>query len=474
MRIEADYHRLDAETLCRALASGQLSSTHLVSHFLDRVRRFDNRLNCFVSLDEQRVLSEAKQRDAHREAGGRLGLLHGLPVSIKDVIDVEGMCTTAHSKILADCVATQDSDVVALLRQQGAVIFGKTATHEFAIGGPSFDLPWPPARNPWNTAHHPGGSSSGAGAGLAAGLFPAAIGTDTAGSVRNPATHCGVVGLKPAAGQISLRGVFPLSYSLDCVGPMATTVSGCARLFAALTANETYVSSPDIANASVSGMRIGALRRWHRDDFEAEPQMADAFEHAIAALSDAGGQVVEVDPGPLQDFAAAAFVIRMSEAYTIHRRWLAERPEDYGTASRNRISAGAYFSAADYIDALRHASLLRESWEKATSRVDAVLTLSSFDPSCAIDDMATFEANYGRQARAPINLIGYPALAVPCGFTCDGLPLGVQIVSRPGDETALMALGHAIEAASLSGRYPPGFGEETSNPANHKAIVPQP
>ena len=226
----SQLHWLTASEAARAFAAKTLSPVELMTALLERIGKLDSRVNAFIRLDAEAAMTMARNAEAEIAAGRIRGPLHGVPVGIKDIIDVAGLPTTSHSKILVDNIAAADAVVVGKLRQAGAIVMGKLSTHEFAIGGPSFDLPFPPARNPWNTDHHPGGSSSGSGAGLAAGFFPLALGTDTGGSVRNPASANGIVGLKPTYGLVSRRGVFPLSFTLDHVGPMTRTVADNALL----------------------------------------------------------------------------------------------------------------------------------------------------------------------------------------------------------------------------------------------------
>jgi len=226
----SDLHWMTAVEAARAIAARELSPVELMTALLERIGRLDPKLNVFIRLDRDAARDAAKAAEAEIVGGRVRGPLHGVPVGIKDIIDVAGLPTTCHSKILADNIAVADAVCVSRLRGAGAIVLGKLSTHEFAIGGPSFDLPWPPARNPWNPDHHPGGSSSGSGAGVAAGLFPMALGSDTGGSVRNPASACGIVGLKPTYGLVSRRGVFPLSFTLDHVGPLTRTVADNALM----------------------------------------------------------------------------------------------------------------------------------------------------------------------------------------------------------------------------------------------------
>ena len=223
-------HWLTAAEAAGAIRARRVSPVELTQALLDRIERLDPKLNVFIRLDGAAAMEAAKAAEAEIAAGRPRGPLHGVPVGVKDIIDVAGLPTTCHSKILMDNIAAADAVCVARLRGAGAIVLGKLSTHEFAIGGPSFDLPWPPARNPWNPDHHPGGSSSGSGAGIAAGLFPLALGSGTGGSVRNPASACGIVGLKPTYGLVSRRGVFPLSFTLDHVGPLTRSVADNALL----------------------------------------------------------------------------------------------------------------------------------------------------------------------------------------------------------------------------------------------------
>src|SRR5580704_7662588 len=234
----SELHWLTASDAARQFAARKLSPVELLNALLARIDRLDSKLHAFIRLDAEAAMAAARAAEAEMAAGRVRGPLHGVPVGIKDIIDVAGLPTTCHSKILVDNVAKADAAVIARLRQAGAIVVGKLSTHEFAIGGPSFDLPFPPARNPWNPGHHPGGSSSGSGAGVSAGFFPLALGTDTGGSVRNPASCCGIVGLKPTYGLVSRRGVFPLSFTLDHIGPMTRTVEDNALMLEAIAGHD--------------------------------------------------------------------------------------------------------------------------------------------------------------------------------------------------------------------------------------------
>src|SRR4029079_19290007 len=328
-------------------------------------------------------------------AGGSRGPLHGVPFALKDIIDFAGLPTTAPPKVLIDNVAASNAAVAARLVAAGGIMMGKLATHEFAIGGPSFDLPWPPAVNPWGGMRSPGGSSRGSGGALAAGMVPAALGTDTGGSVRNPASMCGITGMKPTYGRVSRRGVFPLSYSLDHVGPMTRTVRDNALLLQVLAGHDTQdpgsadVAVPDYSadlERSVKGLKIGLIRHFYTEDMQSHPEQTKAMEEAAEVLRGLGADVREIRLAPLEDYATCTRIIIRCEAFAIHRRWMAERPGDYGDLARQRILDGAAMSAADYIDAQRMRGRLTRQTLEAFVGIDAALTVSNMDPACRIDD----------------------------------------------------------------------------------------
>ena len=318
-----------------------------------------------------------------------------MPVGIKDIIDVAGLPTTCHSKILLDNVRTADAVVVSKLRQAGAVILGKLSTHEFALGGPSFDLPFPPARNPWNPAHHPGGSSSGSGAGVCAGLFPLALGTDTGGSVRNPASACGIVGLKPTYGLVSRRGVFPLSFTLDHVGPLTRTVADSALLLDAIAGHDPADPGSAPSSARHFGRDADARRArpahrlrapLPRDRHAGHPEVTAALEDAARVLQAEGAEVRDVTLPTLNEFAAVNRVILGAEALSIHAPWLRARPGDYGQLARRRLLAGAFISAGDYVGAQRRRAQMIAAVNEAFRDFDVLLCASSLDPASRLDD----------------------------------------------------------------------------------------
>ena len=457
-------HWLTATQAAHAFAARTLSPRELLTALLARIAALDPALNAFIRLDAEAAMQQATLAEAEITAGRHRGPLHGIPVGIKDIIDVAGLPTTCHSRVLIDNIATADAACVARLRAAGAVILGKLSTHEFAIGGPSFDLPFPPARNPWNRNHHPGGSSSGSGAGLAAGLFPLALGSDTGGSIRNPASACGIVGLKPTYGLVSRRGVFPLAFSLDHVGPMTRDITDNALLLDCLAGHDardpgSATAPPGRTSAQldsgVRGLRIGFIRHFHETDLVAEPQVAAALEQVAATLAAEGATIRPITLPTLAEFAAVNRVILATEAWSIHAPWLRARPGDYGALARRRLMAGAFLPAGDYLAAQRRRTQMIAAVQDALREVDVLLCASAMDPPSAIEDAQETDRTYPRQARAPFNVTGHPALAMLAGLSTSGLPLSVQFVGRYFDEAGLFRVARAWERAAGTDKMHP-------------------
>jgi len=460
-----ELHWMTASEAAKAFAAKTLSPVEMMTALLQRVEALDPKLNAFIRLDGDAAMDAARSAEREIAAGRVRGPLHGVPVGIKDIIDVAGLPTTAHSKILLDNVAKADAVVVGKLRQAGAIVMGKLSTHEFAIGGPSFDLPFPPARNPWNPDHHPGGSSSGSGAGVAAGLFPMALGTDTGGSVRNPASVCGIVGLKPTYGLVSRRGVMPLSFTLDHVGPMTRTVADNALMLDVIAGHDSGDpgSSPTqernfgrTIGRGVRGMRIGFVRHFHETDVPAHPEVTAALEDAARLFQAEGAEVETVRLPTLAEFAGINRVILCSEAWSIHGPWLRTRPGDYGQLARRRLLPGAFMNAGDYVGAQRRRAELIAAVEDALRDYDVLLCASSMDPASRIDDAAETARTYPRQARAPFNVTGHPALAMMSGLSSNGLPVSLQLVGRYFDDATVLRVAAAYEhIAGWHKRKPP-------------------
>ena len=440
----------------RAIAAKQLSPVELLADCKARTDALQPTLNAILLPLWDKAAVAAKAAEGEIAASGPRTPLHGVPVGLKDIIDLEGEVTTCHSKILLENRRGRDADVVARLRRAGAIFPAKLATHEFAIGGPAFDLPFPPARNPWNPAHHPGGSSSGSGSAVASGMLPAALGTDTGGSVRHPASHCGIVGLKPTYGLVSRRGVFPLAFTLDHVGPMTRSVEDCALLLSAIAGHDpgdpgsAAHGAEDFSRllgAGLKGLRVGFVRHFFEQDEPAEAEMAAAIHAAARVLAAEGALVRDVVLPPLGEFAGVNRTILLSEAGAIHEPWLRERPGDYAHVTRRRLLPGAFVSGPDYVQAQRRRRELIAAVEAAFAEVDVLLTASSMEAACRIDDHEAVERTYPRQARTPFNVTGHPAVALPAGLSSAGMPLSIQLIGRYFGDAALLGAAAGWERA---------------------------
>ena len=450
----------------RAIAEGRLSPIAMTEAYLERIDALDGELHSYVT-----VLHEAARAAAREIAAGRpLGPLHGIPIGLKDIYKTNGIRTTAGSRRYEHHVPEEDAESWVRLRDAGAILLGKHETHEFAIGGPDFGLPFPPARNPWNTAHYPSGSSSGSAVAVAAGLCAAAMGSDTGGSIRGPAAYCGIVGLKPTYGRVSRRGVFPLSYSLDHCGPLTRTVEDCAILMQALAAYDPQdpasadVPVPDYRAAltpRLDGLRIGVIRHFHeRDaaDFGADsaPSAAyvGAFDAACRTLESLGARLVDLHLSPLIAYLDANRLIMLAEAYALHEADFRERPHLFGRLMFARVGLGAFLTAADYVEAVRQRRELAVEFARALTDVDVAISANATGPAPRIDQVPFWGVYERASYTGPYNLTGSPALSVPIGFE-DGLPLAFQIAGKAFDEAGVLRVGHAFERATEFHRQRP-------------------
>ena len=450
----------------RAIAEGRHSPIALSEAYLERIDALDGELHSYVT-----VLHEAARAAAREIAAGRpRGPLHGIPIGLKDIYKTNGIRTTAGSRRYEHHVPEEDAESWVRLRDAGAILLGKHETHEFAIGGPDFGLPFPPARNPWNTAHYPSGSSSGSAVAVAAGLCAAAMGSDTGGSIRGPAAYCGIVGLKPTYGRVSRRGVFPLSYSLDHCGPLTRTVEDGAILMQALAAYDPQdpasadVPVPDYRAAltpRLDGLRIGVIRHFHeRDaaDFGADsaPSAAyvGAFDAACRTLESLGARLVDFHLSPLIAYLDANRLIMLAEAYALHEADFRERPHLFGRLMFARVGLGAFLTAADYVEAVRQRRELAVEFARALTDVDVAISANATGPAPRIDQVPFWGVYERASYTGPYNLTGSPALSVPIGFE-DDLPLVFQIAGKAFDEAGVLRVGHAFERATEFHRQRP-------------------
>ena len=437
-------HQLTIAEAGALIAARKLAPSELLADCQARIAALNPTINAAIRIlpADARALDDEAPR----------GPLHGIPIGVKDIIDIAGEPTTCHSRQRLDHVAAADAAVIARLRAAGAVFPAKLATHEFAIGGPAFDLPFPPARNPWNTAHHPGGSSSGSGAAVASRMVPGALGTDTGGSVRHPASHCGIVGLKPTYGLVPRDGVFPLAFSLDHVGPMTRTVEDCAIMLEAMAGGRFR----DALHDGLRGLRVGYVRHFHETDQPASAEMAAAIDEAARLLAAEGASVRDITLPSLNEFAAVNRTILYAESSSIHADWLRDAPEKYAAITRRRLLPGMFLPAHEHVRATRARGPLADAVNAAFREVDIMLTASSMDPACRIDDPEAVERTYPRQARTPFNVTGHPAITLMAGLSSEGLPLSIQLVAPSFAEAQLFRAAYGYErAAGWVGKAPP-------------------
>lgn len=402
-----------------ALRSGRLSCVELVQAHLDRIASRNPAIHAFVALCPIRALELAKAVDTDIAQGRDLGPLHGIPFAVKDLIDVAGLPTRCGSHATSDLPADTDAPAVARLVQAGAIPLGKVATYEFALTGPSFDGPAPPAMNPVNPDHITGGSSSGSAAAVAAGMVRFALGTDTGGSIRSPSAFCGVVGLKPAFGTLPIGGVMPLSPSLDHIGPIARTVAEAAEVMAAFGA-------VDMAD-SITGLRVGYARDWFAYDPATDAGCLALLDASVARLAANGAHVTNIR---LSDYAmaeAAGAIILHAEALAQHLHRLQHRPEEYGKQARQSLAAGAGLSEAHVETARNYAAGLREEIDHLLAKFDVIITITTLAPAPPLAAFANEQTVWTPMRTLPFNMTGHAAISVPIGHL-HGLPVGGQII----------------------------------------------
>lgn len=440
----------------RLIAAKKLSPVELVRSLLARVEAIDPKVNAFLTVTGEQALAAARAAERRVRAPRKSRLL-GIPLAHKDIYETAGIRTTAHSRLLADHVPQADAEAIRRLREAGAVTLGKLATHEFAIGGPSFDLPWPPARNPWDLRRFTGGSSSGSAAAIAAGLCLGSLASDTGGSIRVPASYCGVAGLKPTAGLVSRRGMIPLAPSLDTAGPMAWTAEDCALLLDAIAGYDPgdpgSVPGPKLSYARaisvpVKGLRVGLLRHFYERDVPAEPEVLRMMAQVIAVLKGLGCRVEDATLPPVQDYNAVGRVIITAEAYALHESALRTRLSDFSRVFRVRVLGGGLIRAADYIAAQRRRADLIAKTADAFRNFDLLVSAVATGPAPLLTEQRPDEGFAKPFLTTPANVAGIPALAVCAGRTRAGLPLGIEIMGPAWSDATVLRLGHQFERAT--------------------------
>jgi aspartyl-tRNA(Asn)/glutamyl-tRNA(Gln) amidotransferase subunit A len=439
-------------TLREQIAAGEVSSVGVVERFLGRIERLDGELGAFITVAAEAALEQAHAADEALARGTLLGPLHGLPVALKDNIDTAGLRTTVGSSFFGDRVPEADAEVAARLRRAGAVLLGKVSMHEFAYGATNDNAHFGPCRNPWDVERIPGGSSGGSGAAVAAGLCAAALGTDTGGSVRIPAALNGVSALRPSAGRVSIRGVFPVTWTFDTVGPMARSVRDLAALLGVLAgyddADPRSIDRPvdrylEAVDAGLEGMRIGMPRNFFFEDVDRDIVV---LVHAAAdALADHGAELVDLDlPGADEAIDSTTCMIR-AEAHAIHRDRLREAPERFGEDVRRRLELGAGITGAEYAAHRERARSWCRTVQHAFQRVDLILSPSTGTTAPPIGSEMIETTQRLVRLTYGWSLAGLPALSVPCGLDDAGLPVGLQLAAPILGEAALVRAGAAYQ-----------------------------
>jgi aspartyl-tRNA(Asn)/glutamyl-tRNA(Gln) amidotransferase subunit A len=454
--MSADLHFLTIAEAARLIAARKLSPVELTDAYLERIEMLDDQLASFVTVTADRARQEARAAEVEIMASGPRGGLHGIPYCLKDIYDTAGIRTTAQSKLLAGNIPAQDSFCQMKLAEAGAVLLGKNATWEFAHGGPSWDVLFPPARNPWNTEYSPAGSSSGSGAAVAAGFAPATMGTDTGGSIRGPAAACGIAGLKPTYGRVSRRGVIPNCFSHDHAGPLAWTSEDVALLMQVVAGHDPLdpgsadIPVPDYAaslTGDVAGLVIGVPWRWLEDEAPLSAPTRAAFDAALGVFKTLGAEIREVSLPPLQAFEDAKKVIAIVELFSIHEQDLRTRPELFGASLRYRIIAGGLVRAEEYVQAMRARTDLARAMQAVMATVD-VMMLPTGEPAGRLVPVPPESLFTRTSYMTAFNVGGNPALSICSGFNEAGLPFSLHIVGRLFDEPTVLRAGDAYERAT--------------------------
>jgi aspartyl-tRNA(Asn)/glutamyl-tRNA(Gln) amidotransferase subunit A len=451
-----DLHDLSIAELSHLIAARKLSPVELVETLIHRIEQHDAQTRAFITSTFDLARGQARQAEADIAAGRSRGPLHGIPFGLKDIYDTAGILTSAHSRVFIDRIPAEDATATAKLYEAGAVLLGKLATHEMAHAGPSFDLPWPPARNPWNLVHFTGGSSTGSGAAVAAGMVPVALGSDTGGSIRGPASHCGVVGLVPTFGLVSRAGVVTNSYTFDHCGPLTRTVEDAALVLQALAGYDpkdagslrrTIPRYGDALVPDLHGLRIGVLRHHWEEDIPASDDVRKAMEAALAVLRGLGAELEECRVRPLGAYYDVKIIIAETEIFSVHQRALIARPREFGADFRSRALPAVLFTANDYVQATREHRRMMVEMEPLYARFDAFVT-AGLGEAPRLADYRSVSFWQKPSALTAWNVTGQPVLALPNGFGRNGLPLGMQILGRPFGEPTILRVGHAYERAT--------------------------
>lgn len=446
---QPEWTAVTAKQASDLLRAKKVSSAELTRACLARIEKLQPLLNAYITLTGEQALADARRLDEELQRGKWRGPFHGVPIALKDNIDTAGVRTTGAGEVFKDRVPAEDAEVARRLKNAGAVLLGKLNLHEFAYGGTSAVSHYGPVHNPWDPTLTPGGSSGGPGAAVAAGMCFASIGTDTAGSIRIPASYCSIVGLKPTYGRVSIRGIIPVAWSLDHAGPMTKTVEDAAIMMNAIAGYDpqdtTTVDVPVLdydraLHAATSKLRLGIPRKPFFEDLTAD--VAKAMDAALSVLQKLTGGMRDVTlPQP----ADSGPIIR-AEAYTYHEQWITKTPELYDPPVRAAIQSGAEVKVESYARALEGLARSRRDIRKVFSEVDLLVLPTMADPPFKIDVGLT--RNVSARNTLPFDVFGIPVISIPCGFTSAGLPIGLQIAGPHWGEPAVLALAQAYERAT--------------------------
>ncbi len=444
--------------LAPRIKSGELSPVTLVQTSLERIARFEPQLNAFLEVWGDSALAAAELAEKDIAAGRYLGPLHGIPVGLKDLIDVAGSKTTGGSKVLADNMADSDATVVTNLKAAGAILIGKLNLVEFAFGTTGLNPHTGDVKNPWDTTRITAGSSSGSGAAVSAGMVVAALGSDTGGSIRMPASLCGIAGLKPTYGRVSRAGVLDLSWSMDHVGPMTRTTEDCALMMNVLAGHDS--ADPGSSHEPVSdftskltegldGIRIGVPSHYFFEDF-VDDEIKASVRAAIDLMASNGAEVVELSMPWVGKGRPINFGVILPEAVSIHEKMISEHADLYSPAVRSRVQSGLNVSAIDYVRAQRARQWFNHQVAEAMKQVDVLVTPTVPIRTLTIDECTPSPGNPGAGSELPMftgvfDVTGQPSHSIPCGFSENGMPIGMMITGHPFDEATVLRVGHAYE-----------------------------
>ena len=454
---------ISATELAALIKSKAVSPVEATEAYLERIPQVDGKLNSYITITGERAMDDARKAEQEIVGGNYRGPMHGMPIAIKDQVYTKGILTTGGSAILKDFIPDEDATVVTKLNDAGAVLLGKLNMSEFAMGD-SFEHPYGRPHNPWDIARNPGTSSSGSGAATSAFLCATSLGEDTGGSIRGPASFCGLVGIRPSWGRVSRHGVLGASWSMDQVGPISRTVSDCAITLAAIAGHDPKdgqtwdVPVPDYLaslNKGVQGLKIGVITE--RVEYEGvDPQVRDLVVKAIAQLGDLGAVVSEVEIPLIAQSAAISTAITYGDVSGVHREGIDQRLHEYDYNIQLRLLTGAILPAQAHQKAVRLRHMLRQQILDALEKVDVLVMPTSSIPASLIPEKAGVESKEAflemlggrRSYTAPFNLASTPALSINCGFTVERLPVGLQIAGKPFDESTVFQVAAAYEQAT--------------------------